>query len=86
VICAKYQSIGSCTARCPFSHCKPSRMSLSDKALADEAFKKTYDHNKREMPYVFTQELTELERISELRANIDCGNHKSANDAPEEVI
>jgi hypothetical protein len=38
------------------------------------------------MSYVFTRELTEEERTTELAANIERGNHKSANDAPTEVI
>jgi hypothetical protein len=37
------------------------------------------------MPYVFTRELSEEERIQELEANITRGNHKSANDAPDEA-
>jgi hypothetical protein len=38
------------------------------------------------MSYVFTQELTDEERTTKLAVNIERGNHKSANDAPTEVI
>jgi hypothetical protein len=38
------------------------------------------------MSYVFTRELTDEERTTKLAANIERGNHKSANDAPTEVI
>jgi hypothetical protein len=41
-LCAKYQALGSCAARCPFSHCNPARMNAMDKASTDEAFKKAY--------------------------------------------
>jgi hypothetical protein len=37
------------------------------------------------MSYVFTRELSEEERTTELAANVERGNHKSANDAPTEV-
>jgi hypothetical protein len=41
-LCAKYQTVGACTARCPYAHCNANRLSPSDKALADDAFKKAH--------------------------------------------